>query len=68
MISRYEARLVRKRIEALETNAVSEKPLSSFSLNHQASSDAELGDDTEEKFTILEDRIRENIMLTKVIH
>lgn len=49
-------------------NGISEIPLSSFSLNLQASSYAELGDDTLEKFNILEDRIRENTMLTEVIH
>lgn len=49
-------------------NGISEIPLSLFSLNLQASSYAALGDDTQEKFNILEAKIRENTMLIEVIH
>lgn len=64
MVSDCESKLAKKSISALKMNGISEIPLSLFSLNLQASSYAELGDDTQEKFNILEDRIRENTMLT----
>lgn len=63
MVSGCESRLVGKSIKLWR-----QRVLPSFSLNHQASSYAGLGDDTQEKYNILEDRIREYTTLTEVVH